>query len=99
MRIAQAKGRNLKCEVDKFLTMYRSAPHSTTRINPTKLLYGRQYRSKLPELEEFTGDSEVRDRDSEKKEKEKLYVDSKRNAAENKIQVGDRVFLKQENYL
>ena len=86
----------MKSEVDKFLIMYRSTPHSTTRVSPAKLLYGREYRSKLPQLEEFTGDSEVRDRDSEKKEKEKLYADSKRNTAENKIQVGDRVLLKQE---
>ena len=99
LRIAQAEGRNLKSEVDKFLMMYRSTLHSTTRVSLAKLLYGREYRSKLPHLEEFTDDSDVRDHDSEKKEKEKLYIDSKRNAAENKIQVGDRVFLKQENYL
>jgi len=73
--------------------MYRSTPHSTTGISPAELLFGRRIRTKLAQLQEFTGEDEVRDRGSERKEKGKLYADRKRNALESKIQRGDNVLL------
>lgn len=96
LRIAQAEGKNLKSEVDRFLVMYRSTPHSTTGVSPAELLYGREYRTKLPQLAEFQTDTEVRDRDSEKKEMGKVHGDSRRNAQTCDIHPGDRVLLKQE---
>ena len=68
LRIAQAEGRNWRAEIDNFLMMYRSTPHSTTGVSPAELLFGRRIRTKLPHLEEFTVEDEVRDRDSERKE-------------------------------
>ena len=76
--------------------MYRSTPHSTTGVSPAELLFGRRIRTKLPQLQEFTVEDEVRDRDSERKEKGKVYADCKRNAQESKIQEGDKVLLRQE---
>ena len=96
LRIAQAEGRNCRSEMDDFLMMYRSTPHSTTGVSPAELLFGRRIRTKLPQLQEFTVEDEVRDRDSERKEKGKVYADCKRNAQENKIQEGDKVLLRQE---
>ena len=96
LRISQAEGRDWRSQMDDFLMMYRSTPHSTTGVSPAELLFGRKIRTKLPQLQEFTCDDEVRDRDSERKEKGKMYADCKRNACENDIQKGDKVLLRQE---
>ena len=96
LRIAQAEGRNWKSEMDNFLVMYRSTPHSTTGVSPAELLFGRRIRTKLPHLQEFSIDDEVRDRDSERKKKGKVYADCRRNACESEIQEGDKVLLRQE---
>ena len=82
--------------MDDFLMMYRSTPHSTTGVSPAELSFGRKIRTKLPKLQEFTCDNEVRDCDSERMEKGKMYADCKRNACENDIQKGDKVLFKQE---
>lgn len=96
LRIAQAEDKNLKSEDDRFLMMYRSTPHLITGVAPAELLYGRTYRAKLPQLRESVVDSEVRDRDAERKRKGKIYADYKRNAVENTIQTGDKVLMKQK---
>ena len=76
--------------------MYRSTPHSTTGVSPLELLYGREYRTKLPQLAELNTDTDFRDRDSGRKEKGKIYGDSKRNAVTSDIHQGDKVLLKQQ---
>ena len=45
-------------------------------------------------LQEFSIQDEVRDHDSEKKEKGKVYADWQRNACEGEIQEGDKDRLK-----
>ena len=77
LRIAQAEGRNWKSEMDNFSMMYRSTPHSTTVVNPAELLFRRRIRTKLPHLQEFGIEVCVRDRDSEKKAKGKVYAEWK----------------------
>ena len=96
LRIAQAEGRNWKSEIDNFLVIYRSTPHSTTGVSPAQLLFGRRIRTKLPHLQEFSIEDEVRDRDNKRKEKEKVYADCQRTARESEIREGDKVLLKQE---
>ena len=96
LRIAQAEGRDWRSQMDDFLMMYRSTPHSTTGVSTAELLFGGKIRTKLPQLQEFTCEDEVRDRDSERKEKGKMYADCKRNACENDIQKDDKVLLRQE---
>ena len=51
LRIAQALGRNWKSEMEKFLMMYRSTPHSTTGASPAELLFRRRIKTKLPHLQ------------------------------------------------
>ena len=92
LRIAQAEGKNLKSEVDRFLMI----PHSTTGVAPAELLYGRMSCTKLPQLQKLSVDLEVRDRDGEQKEKGRIYADNKRNAVDSKIQTGDKVLMKQK---
>ncbi|KAL9987013.1 hypothetical protein ACROYT_G001247 [Oculina patagonica] len=76
LRIAQAEGRNWKSEMDNFLVMYRSTPHSTTGVSPAELLFGRRIRTKLPQLQEFSIEDEVRDCDIVQKNGNSVLVEA-----------------------
>ena len=97
LRIAKAEKKNLWTELGKFLTAYRTTPHSSTGVTPAKLLFNREIRSKIPELRrsKYT-DSEARDKDAEKKQSRADYADEKRRAQESGIELGDHVLLKQK---
>ena len=96
MKIAHAQGGDWKTEVLKYVAAYRAKPHPSTGKSPAEMLFGRKVRTKIPEftLRSVENDQDVRDRDSEEKGKAKLYADSRRNARESDIQVGDSVLLK-----
>ncbi len=71
---------------------------STTGVSPAKLLYGREIRTKLPDLQLSNTelDSEVRDRDAERKEKGRIYSDQRRHAQQSDLKEGDKVLIRQE---
>ena len=98
LKIAQVEGKNVREELAKFLIAYRSTPQMTTGQSPAKLMFGREIRTKLPELrcEESITNEEVRDHDWEKKLREKQYADDKRNAMPSVVQAGDQVLVKKE---
>ena len=96
MRVAHSEGRDWRKELQKFLLGYRSTPHTITGESPAKLLFGREIRSKLPGVEELrsaSNDSEVLDRDRERKQKGKDYADNLRGACESNLREGDKVLL------
>ena len=96
MRIAHSEGRDWRKELQKFLLGYRSTPHTITGVSPAKLLFGREIRSKLPgekELRSASNDSEVLDRDRERKQKGKDYANNLRGACESNVKEGDKVLL------
>jgi len=96
LRISQSQNRNWRLDLDDYLIMYRSTPHSVTGMSPAEMLFGRKIRTCVPEINTYRReDSEIRDRDSEKKGKGKVYSDAKRNAKESEIVPGDKVLLKQ----
>ena len=76
--------------------MYHSTPRTTTGVSPTEMLFGRCIRTKLPQLQEFSDEDEVRDSESERKEKGKVCANCKRKVHESEIQKGDKVLLRQE---
>ena len=96
MQIAQAEGKQWKEEVHKNLIAYRSTPHTTTRVKPAELLFGRKIQTKLPEFGKHCVASEVQVRDREMKTKAKLYADKKGHAEYSGLVLGDRVLQKQE---
>ena len=59
----------------------------------------RKLRTKLPQLEMYYdydfGVQKCRDNDAKMNEKGKMYIDVKRNAANNDLKVGDKVLFKQ----
>ena len=82
-----------------WLAAYRSTPQTTTSATPYYLMFGREMRSKLPELRRETVQvprEEVRDRDWSNKLKGKAYADARRGSTLKSIRVGDAVLLKAE---
>ena len=88
-----------KQELFKFLRNYHATPHVTTGKCPADLLFqSRTYRVRLPELSTFQKhDKEIQERDAKKKSQAKQYADRKRYVKPSSIQVGDAVFVRNEN--
>ena len=84
IQIAQIEGKVWRQELHKFLTAYRSTPQVTTGVAPFFLMFGREMRSKLPELrrEAPITNEEIRDQHWTRKLTQKDYVDTKRHAVE-----------------
>lgn len=96
IRIAHSEKKNWKEELETYLMMYRSVPHSVTGISPAELMFGRKIRTKIPQVCDFhIDDFVVRDRDSELKEKGRVYSDIKRGSTKSDILHGDKVLVKQ----
>ena len=95
MRTAQAENKDWKKELNTFLLAYRTTPHSTTGCTPAKLLFGRELKTKLPELVNIQTNQCARDRDSETKQRIKDYADQRRQAKASDIMVGNFVLLEQ----
>ncbi|XP_022801588.1 uncharacterized protein K02A2.6-like [Stylophora pistillata] len=95
LKIAKAEKKNIWTEMRKFLTAYRTTPHTSTGVTPAKLLFNREIRSKIPELGNSRySDSEARDKDAEMKQERTDYADGKRRARESELEPGDLVLLK-----
>lgn len=95
LSISQATNADWVSELNKYLLMYRSTPHSTTGKTPSEMLFGYNICDKVPSITQPKDvDEEVVDRDKEKKEKGKLYADLRRNARPSHISAGDKVLVK-----
>lgn len=93
--ISQNTHQDWQKELQDFLLMYRSTPHSTTQRSPSELMFGRTIVDKLPHLNEpIAVDEELSDRDKIEKEKGKVYADKRRRAQESTIEAGEIVWLK-----
>lgn len=93
--ISQNTNKDWQKELQDYLLMYRSTPHSTTLRTPSELMFGRTIQDKLPQITQNLGiDEELHDQDKEKKEKGRIYADKKRHAMPNVIKIDDIVWLK-----
>ena len=70
----------------KFLTKYRSLPHSTTGLSPSELLFGRKMRTHLDLIH-----PNLQSRVSKRQQNQKNVHD--RHSSEREISVGDHVFV------
>ena len=50
LKVAEVEGKKWEDELDKFLVAYRTTPHSSTEATPAFLMFGRELKTKLPEL-------------------------------------------------
>ena len=99
LQIAHLEKKNWHSELISWLTAYRSTPQVTTGATPFSLMFGREMRSKLPELRRETVDvsrEATRDTDWSNKLKGKDYADEQRRAVLRSLRVGDAVLLKAE---
>ncbi|XP_062559853.1 uncharacterized protein K02A2.6-like [Armigeres subalbatus] len=96
LQISNALGRNWVQDLQEYLVMYYTTPHSTTGRTPTELLYGRTIRSKIPafqDIETAPSFSDVADRDRLLKDKGKENEDIRRRARKSSIDLGDTVLM------
>lgn len=97
LKIAQHENKDRLIELQNYLSMYYSVVHPSTGKTPAEILFGRQYRTKLPTLigvDDHADDDEIRDNDAEAKLGRKLYRDNKLHATRTTIEEGDEVVLK-----
>lgn len=70
---------------------HRSTPNKTTGVSPSKMLFRRETRTKLPSVEQFRPDyREIRYRDNERKQQGKDYADRNRHAKESDLILGNK---------
>ena len=96
LKVAEVEGKRWTEELPKYLMAYRSTPQVSTGATPAYLMFGREIKSKLPELrpDQSVVNEEIRDRDWGNKLTQKAYVDDKRGAVPSPIIPGDQVLLK-----
>lgn len=100
LQIGHQKTGNWKSELNDFLMMYYTTPHTITGKTPTEMLMNRTIRSKVPsikDLESPLNREEVYERDKMLKGKGKEAMDEKRKAGIKDIQTGDKVLAKNLN--
>lgn len=96
LQISHTLGRTWKKDLEDYLIMYYTTPHSSTGKTPTELCYGRTIQSKLPGIEDIetaVATLDYRDRDAIQKQKGKTHEDARRHAKPSNIQEGDTVLM------
>lgn len=95
VKISIAQGRDWKSDLYDFLLAYRNTPHSVTNETPAKLMFGRCLKDKIPDIStEKEQLNNIKNTDSKRKEKGKVYGDRRRRAKQIEIDVGDHVVVK-----
>ena len=102
IKTAHAERRTRQQELAKFLLNYSQTPHSTTGVPPAQLLFNRVTRGKLPSMSKeyklTDRHNEARENEERKKTKGRNYADTRRRTRHSKIEVGDRVLVKQTRH-
>lgn len=95
-RIATNLNEDWRDWISDYQLMKNTMINDTTGKPPADLFFGRQIKTKLPLIARRYDeiDTEVRDRDFQKKQHGKEYADNKRHAKIAEIEPGDEVFLK-----
>jgi hypothetical protein len=106
IRTAHIQHKNWRSELTAFLRTYRSTPHTTTLFTPFRLMFDREPKTKLPQLQNNTkhavitqpqtGVTDLMQHDQQAKQKMKAYADKKNHAVHSDILPGDYVLAKQQ---
>ena len=96
IRASVAKRRDWQESLQSFLLAYRSTPHPSTGKSPAELIYGRQLRTKLPEVEPppAPGRPGVKQAHDRSGRRGKLYADTRRHSRPHGISVGEKVLVR-----
>ena len=96
LKVVHVEGKGWKGEIVKFLLAHRTTSQVSTGVTPAYLMFGRELKTKLPELrsDKYIPDENVRDRDWNHKLTAKAYADSRRGAVLNSVLPGKQILLK-----
>ena len=97
IRAAHVQGLPWQRELQTFLQAYRVTPHTTTRVSPFSLMFGREPVTKLPQLPGVSTncpDTDVRKNVELAQQKAKTYLDLKRPQPP-VLREGDSVLVRQ----
>ena len=94
IQTAIAEGHDWRLALENYLLSYRSTFHATTGITPAEMMFSRQIKDKLPQLQ-MTQNTITRD--ERNKEKIKEYADRARHAVQHTLKSGDVVLIKNQN--
>jgi hypothetical protein len=96
-RTATTTQQNWKQALNQYLRNFRATPHSSTGIAPATLLFGREVRTRLPEMPpKARNDLVVRSKDQKSKAKMKDNAEKGRHFNKKPICTGDFVLLKRD---
>ena len=91
------EGRRWQIELPKFLFAYRTTPHCTTKMSPSKLLMNRELRTKLPSFIDESPHQEIVAANNKKVlEKNTADFNKKKNVKPSTISQGEYVLVKQK---
>ena len=85
--------------VDLYMSAYQNTPHSATGEKPSKLMFGRDIQTKLPQVTTpSTGDhhDRARSKNEEYKKKTKERYDKKHRTTKTDINEGDKTYLRRK---
>lgn len=97
LKISYNMGRDWKKDMNDYLLMYYTTPHSVTGKTPSEMLMKRTIRSKIPQFTDIETkplDSDYAEKDKLSKQKGKEKGDENRRARTSECQVGDLVWMK-----
>ena len=93
VRVAQVQKKNWRTELYTFLLHYRATEHSTTGFTPARLLYNREIKTKLPQVDKPKAPKGLKSRDAQRKQKIKQYADKSKGKGYRKYTVGQKVLI------
>lgn len=97
LQISHSLKRDWKADLQDYLMMYYTTPHTTTGKTPTELAFGRTIRSKIPSIRDLPSRPPITDtidRDLIRKTRGKEMEDAQRRARPSEIIAGDTVLMK-----
>ena len=100
-RTSQVEGSDPYLKLQDHLMNFRATPHPTTGKSPAELLFGRPFKTNIPDIRraaERPDIQEARRQDEKVKEATRLTVNKRRNIRPHSIKLGDQVLLKQKTY-
>ena len=97
---AHVENRNWRRELQKFLLNFCATPHLTRKVAPATVMFARNIRTKVPQIEVKVDKSAV-DKNSEQQDKDarqkmKEYADKRRNVTATTMTLCDCVLVKQK---
>ena len=96
---ALIENKNPKAEINKRLRADRSTPHPSTGKIPAEILFNRKFHNRLPSINNLSDRKDIEEarmHETNQKDKQKKYKDSKAYVKPHSIKEGDAVLLQQK---